>query len=255
MAARFRRKKIRTAGIRDPVRVAYILAYISPAVTLAPPECDIDRLRTFFYKVCEMITVDANFIDATEILNDMKLALLSHVDYYRKEEYIDFQRILTEIETKIVPAIQLQINTFDIADLQADIGYIHLTMKEIYIPSIPNICESTDSASKCGSDQSSDHSSERAMQEYTHQSSHMVSRMIIKVLRSIIRSINLPDVIQYTQNYITYIETKYHSNEYLERLQDKLISMIGNINHGVSPGIIKMRVDYIKDMLDNCVQS
>jgi hypothetical protein len=77
MAARARRKKIRTATISDPMRVAYIVAYITPVtpatVILGPPECDIDRLRTFFYKVCEMITVDANFVDATVILNDMKL--------------------------------------------------------------------------------------------------------------------------------------------------------------------------------------
>ena len=256
MASRARRKKIRTAAISDPMRVAYVVAYIAPAtVKLGPPECDIDRLRMFFYKVCEMITVDANFIDAAEILNDMKLALKTHVDYYRQEEYTDFQRILTEIETKIIPAIQIRTNTLDIADLQADIGYIQLTMKDIYIPPTLTVCESTDSASKCGSDRSSDHSSERAMQEYTHQNSHMVSRMIIKVLRSIIRSFDLPDVIRYTQSFITYIETKYYSNISLERLQDKLISMIGNINHGVSPAIIKMRVDYIKDMLDNCVQS
>jgi hypothetical protein len=79
--------------------------------------------------------------------------------------------------------------------------------------------------------------------------------MIRKVLRTIIRSITLPDVIRYTQTFITYIEETYHCNEQLERLQDKLISMIGNINHGASPGIIKMRVDFIKSMLDNCVQS
>jgi hypothetical protein len=320
MASRARRKKIRTAAISDPIRVAFVIAYISPAVTLAPPECDIERLRTFFYKVCEMITIDANFVDAYEILNDMKLALLSHVDYYRQEEYTDFQRILTEIETKIVPAIQAQTDTFDLSDLQADIGYIQMIMKEIYIPPsqegdqstseytpgsvhpsdhtydhthdhtygsrsdtmsvhthgcVPQSDHTHDSGSvylndriseynsdrmsehisEQFTDHTSEHSSERNSMPYTHKSSHKVSRMILKVLRSIIRSIPYPDIIRYTNTFISYIETAYHSNEGLERLQDKLISMIGNINHGVSPGIIKMRVDFIKSMLDNCVPS
>lgn len=321
MASRARRKKIRNAAISDPIRVAFVIAYISPAtVKLGPPECDIERLRSFFYKVCEMITIDANFVDAYEILNDMKLALLSHVDYYRQEEYTDFQRILTEIETKIVPAIQAQTDTFDLADLQADIGYIQMIMKEIYLPPsqegeqstseythgsvhpsdhthdhthdhtygsrsdtmsvhthgcVPQSDHTHDSGSvylndriseynsdrmsehisEQFTDHTSEHSSERNSMPYTHKSSHKVSRMILKVLRSIIRSIPYPDIIRYTSTFISYIETAYHSNEGLERLQDKLISMIGNINHGVSPGIIKMRVDFIKSMLDNCVPS
>ena len=254
MASRSRRKKIRAAAVVDPIRVAYVVAYISPAtVKLEPPECDLDRLRTFFYKVCELIANDANFVEAVEILNDMKLALQSHVEYYKKAEYDDFQRILTEIETKILPVIQLQTPTFDVNDLQADIGYIQMLMKRIYMPPVP--CEPIECANKCENDTKSDHSSERAMTDYTHESSSRISRMIVKVLTAIIRSINLPDVIRYTQTFITHIEKTYYSNISLERLQDKLVSMIGNINHGVNPIIIKMRVDYIKDMLEKCNQS
>jgi hypothetical protein len=253
MASKSRRKKIRAAAISDPIRVAYAVTFISPVtVKLEPPECDLDRLRSFFYTACELITNDANFVEAAEILNDIKEAIKSHVDNYKKIEYEDFQRILREIETKILPSIQAQTSTFDASELQADIEYINILMKRIYTP--PVACEPAECANKCDTDTKSDHSSERAMADYTHQSSSRISRMIVKVLLAIIRSINLPDVIRYTQTFITHIEKTYYENEALERLQDKVISMIGNINDGVNPIIIKMRVDYIKDMLEKCAQ-
>jgi hypothetical protein len=276
MATRFRRKKIQQAAIRDPIRAAYVLAYVSPvSVATGPPDCDVGRLRTFFYKVCELITDEANFVDAVDILNDMKLALQSHVEYYRDEEYRDFLRILTAIETRILPAIQANDPSFDTSDLQADIGYVQLVMKHIYVPETDSHAQSNCQGSEHPSDRNSEfhsdlhsnfhsdrhtdhtseHSSQRGAEVYTHKSSMRVSRMILRILHCIVSSIELADVIRFTQTFITHIEVTYYKYQYIERIQDKVISMIGNINHGVHPGIIEMRVNHIKELLDACVRT
>ena len=278
MASRSRKKRIREANIRDPIRAVYAIAYISPAtVNLGPPDCDVQRLRTFFYKVCELITDEANFVDAIDILMDMKLALQSHVDYYRDQEYKDFQRLYTAIDAKIIPAILLAIPTYDATDVQADLGYIQMIMKHIYEPPSQDNDHSTcGPASTSGSihpsdrnsefhserlsehiseqftDHTSEHSSTRGLETYTHKSSSRVSRLFIRILQCLQESTQLKDVNEYIQTLITNIATTYYSNQKLERIQDKLISVIGNVNHGVHPIIIKLRVDFIKELLENC---
>ncbi len=275
MAGRFRRKKIQQAAIQDPIRAAYVVAYVSPAtVATGPPDCDVERLRTFFYKVCELITDEANFVDAVDILTDMKLALQSHVEYYRDEEYRDFLRILAAIETRILPTIQAQDPSFDASDLQADIGYVQMVMKHIYVPetesNAPSNCQGSEQPSDRNSefhsdlhsnfhsdrhtDHTSEHSSQRGADVYTHKSSMRVARMILRILYCIMNSIEFQDIIRFTQTFITHIETTYYKYQYIERIQDKVISMIGNINHGVHPIIIGMRVNHIKDLLNECMR-
>ena len=84
----------------------------------------------------------------------------------------------------------------------------------------------------------------------TYQDRGEVSEMIMQVIGIITANIGVNEVSSTIRTMTSYVKSRYKNNECVDTVQDILTSIIGNIGTGVSPGIIALRVDYAKELIN-----
>jgi hypothetical protein len=76
-----------------------------------------------------------------------------------------------------------------------------------------------------------------------------IAEMIMQVIGILVASIGLTEVSTAVNAITTKVKSKYKSIECIERVQELITSIIENIGRGVSPGIVAMRVEYLRGLI------
>jgi hypothetical protein len=103
-------------------------------VKLQQGECDIDKIRNYFYKVIDMIIEHSKFNETAVILNDILQTVHTQVEYYR---------IMEMIETNLLSTV---VNISD--NVNANIIGLRIEYIKTYINELPPMCQEPGPISK-----------------------------------------------------------------------------------------------------------
>ena len=186
---------------------------LPPIVKIQPGECDIDKIRNYFYKVIDMIIEHSNFTDTAVILNDIIHSVHTKVEYYK---------ILDVIEHKLLSTVNNITENVNPKIIKVRIDYI-----KTYIDKLPPLCGEPGPISK------------------------MILELINSIIECV-NFEKVTDTIHTIHTYIEDTYGTCETFEKIELIQKSLTSIVENIGNGVTSQIINMRVKYVKDILIDC---
>ena len=97
-------------------------------------DCDIDKIRNYFYKVIDMIIEHSKFTETAVVLNDIIQTVSTQVEYYR---------IMELIETNLLSTV---VNISE--NVNSNIIGLRIEYIKTYINELPPMCQETGPISK-----------------------------------------------------------------------------------------------------------
>ena len=224
MASRNHRRKTRVNNGYMPGIYKFVYLHTA-SIHLKPDICDIEKIRSYFYKCMDMLLNEDTVSDAIGILKDIIMSIKPQIEYYNTQECNDYLNILSKIDSTVLIVLQQTLGDDERLKYMYDqINTIHITIQNNLNP--PN--------------------------EFYNYKNHTISTMMIELINELIQlseTIHSTESIVYLEETKTHIKTMYGSCDTIYSIQDKIISIIDNIGQGVNRGIIAMRVGLIKELI------
>jgi hypothetical protein len=169
---------------------------------------------------CEIDQIRAYFLEATNMITEY-MDFASAVDTIQGilgsiQTVVDYYKILEQIEIQLLGIVGNIAKRTSVELIRIRINHIRS-----YIERMPP----------------------------TYQNRGEISEMIMQVIAILVANIGISEVSTAVDKITSYVKSKYKDNNCIEAIQTLITSIIENIGNGVSPGIVGLRVEYLKGLI------